>query len=484
MHVLMVTSEAVPFAKSGGLADAVSALSKALRRLGHDVRIIMPRYSFIPVEGLSKLPSVLSVSMGGAVERAIVYKTILPDSDLSVYLLEHDGFFGRAGIYGSKEESDYGDNARRFAFLSRAAFRLCDALRWKPDIIHAHDWPASLSAVYRRYSEPAFNSTRTVLSIHNLGYQGIYSKDFYSYLGLPWELFHGAGFEYYDSINLLKAGITSAEQLSTVSPTYAREIQSPELGNNLDGLLRARSTSLVGILNGIDSEVWNPKTDSYLPANYNIDDISGKAKCKSALQAEFGLAEEADIPIIAMISRLTDQKGINELFRPNYGSIPDLCEDMDIQMVVLGTGEPWCEAELENLSSKLPNFKAKLGYSEKLAHLIEAGADFFLMPSRYEPCGLNQMYSLRYGTLPIARRTGGLADTISNFNEKTGAGTGFLFDALTPRAIYDTCGWAIWAYYNRNDQINGMRLRAMAQDFSWASSALEYDALYRSCLGI
>jgi len=480
----MVTSEAAPFAKAGGLADAVSALSKALRRLGHDVRIIMPRYSFISTEEFALQPFGLFVPMGEATEKALVYKTLLPDSDTTVYLLDHEGFFGRSGIYGSKDEPDYADNAKRFAFLSRAAFRLCDNLRWKPDIIHAHDWPSSLCTVYKRYSEPGYLGSRTILSIHNLGYQGVYSKDFYTYFGLPWELFHGAGLEYYDSINLLKGGITSADSLSTVSPTYAREIQSPELGNSLDGLLRARSASLVGILNGIDTDVWNPKTDSYLPSTYHIDDMSGKAVCKEVLQQEFGLAVEPDTPLIAMVSRLTNQKGVKELFKPGYGTVPDLCKDMDMQMVVLGSGDSWCEKELESLSSALPNFKARLGYSEKLAHLIEAGADFFLMPSQYEPCGLNQMYSLRYGTLPIARRTGGLADTISNFNEKTGAGTGFLFDALTPRAIYDTCGWAIWAYYNRTEQLRAMRRRGMSQDFSWSASALEYDALYRSCLGI
>lgn len=483
MHVLMVTSEATPYAKSGGLADAVSALSKALRRLGHDVRVVMPRYGSIPVDGLSRQAGELVVEMGGSVERAAVYKGLLPDSDLPVYFVDHPGFFGRDGLYGDKAEPDYPDNPRRFAFLSKAAFRLCDGLRWRPDVFHAHDWPGGFLPAYLRYSEPAYASSASLLSIHNLGYQGVYSKDDYPYLGLPWELFHGAGFEYYDSINALKAGIVCADGLSTVSPTYAREIQTPEYGCTLDGLLRQRGADLVGILNGVDAQDWDPAHDRYLPARYSADDLGGKAACKAALQREFGLPEDPDKPLIGMVSRLTDQKGIGELFGPTYGCVEGLCRDMDLQFVVQGSGEPWCERAIAELADRLPNFGARVGYSESVAHLIEAGSDFFMMPSRYEPCGLNQMYSLRYGTLPIAHRTGGLADTISNFDQETGAGTGFLFDYLTPRAVYDTAGWAVWAFYNRPGQIEAMRRRAMAIDFSWAVAAREYEALYASLVG-
>jgi len=332
--------------------------------------------------------------------------------------------------------------------------------------------------VYKRYAEPAFASATSVLTIHNLGYQGVYPKSVFPGLDLPWDLFHGAGFEYYDSVNLLKAGIACADRLSTVSPTYAREIQTAELGCTLDGLFRARGSSLVGILNGVDGGDWDPSSDAHLPAHYSADDISGKAACKAALQAEFGLPIAPDKPLIGMVSRLTDQKGIGELFGPTYGCASRLCQDMDLQFVMQGTGDPWCEAEIEALSLRLPNFKARVGYSERLAHLIEAGSDFFMMPSRYEPCGLNQMYSLRYGTLPIAHRTGGLADTISNFDQDTGLGTGFLFDQLTPRSIYDTTGWAVWAYYNRRDQLDAMRRRAMRLEFSWEAAGLEYELLY------
>ncbi|MBN2873715.1 MAG: glycogen synthase GlgA [Spirochaetales bacterium] len=478
MHVLMVTSEATPFAKSGGLADAVSALSRALRRLGHDVRIVLPLYGSVATEGLSRQPKALRVSLGSTTGDAAVLEGVLPDSDVPVYFIEHHQYFDREGIYGSKAQPDYDDNPERFSFFSRAAFRLCEALGWMPDVLHAHDWPTALVPVYARYEEPAFASAVSILTIHNLGYQGVYHKGVFPGLGLPWELFHGAGFEYYDKVNLLKAGITCADRLSTVSPTYAREIQKPELGCTLDGLLRVRSASLVGILNGVDGGDWDPSTDNYLPARYSVDDMRGKAVCKAALQAEAGLPITPDKPLIGMVSRLTDQKGIGELFGPTYGSAASMCLDMDMQFVVQGTGETWCEAEIARLSERIPNFKARVGYSERFAHLIEAGADFFMMPSRYEPCGLNQMYSLRYGTLPIAHRTGGLADTISNFNQETGNGTGFLFDELTPRSIYDTTGWAVWAYYNKPEQLAVMQKRAMMQEFSWDGPAREYEALY------
>jgi starch synthase len=346
--------------------------------------------------------------------------------------------------------------------------------------MHAHDWPTSLVPVYLRQVEgPAdFAGVASVLSIHNLGYQGIYAKEAFPRFGLPWELFHGAGFEHYDRINLLKAGISQADCLSTVSPTYAREIQTPALGAGLDGLLRARSSDLVGILNGVDSGEWDPSRDQLLPARFGPGDLAGKAKCKRELQKAFGLAEDDELPVIGMVARLTDQKGIAELFGPNYGSAWEICSKMAVQFAVIGSGEKWCEAELSSLSSRLPNFRTRSGYSEALAHLVEAGSDFYMMPSRYEPCGLNQMYSLRYGTLPIVHRTGGLADTVENYNQETGGGTGFAFDNLTPRSIFDTTGWAVWAWYNKPGHIAAMRKRGMEKDFSWERPASEYAKLY------
>jgi starch synthase len=284
-------------------------------------------------------------------------------------------------------------------------------------------------------------------------------------------------------MNLLKAGLYSADKLNTVSPNYAEETKTYDQGFRLDGTLRYRSADYQGILNGIDTDVWNPETDRLLPQPYGVRDMSGKARAKAALQKEFGLPENPDLPVIGMVTRLVGQKGVGPLFGPAYGSAWSICRDMDLQFVLLGTGEAWCENELRSLSDSLPNFKAKISYSEKLSHLIEAGSDFFLMPSQYEPCGLNQMYSLTYGSLPIVRNTGGLADTVSNYVETSGEGTGFVFNDLTPQAIYNTVGWAVWAYYNRREHLEAMRLRGMAQNFSWETSAKLYAALYESARG-
>jgi starch synthase len=405
---------------------------------------------------------------------------------VEVYFLDHDRLYGRDGIYGNKTEGDFADNPQRFAFLCRGAFQLCRKLSWIPDILHAHDWTSALAPVFLRFDEGRrageFAKTASVLTIHNLGYQGIYGKECFEYFRLPWELFHGAGFEFFDKVNLLKAGLLSADCLTTVSPTYAREIQTPDSGFGLDGLLRFRSADLVGILNGVDLDEWNPEIDLRIPARYSVAKMAGKAKCKAALQKAFGFEVTPRKPLVGMVTRLYDQKGVGELFGPLHGSAYRICADIDLQFAIVGSGERWCEDEILALSARLPNFKAKVGFDESLAHLVEAGSDFFLMPSRYEPCGLNQMYSLRYGTLPIVHRTGGLADTVENYNQDTGAGTGFTFDNLTPGSVYDTVGWAAWAWYNRPEHIAAMRLRAMERRFSWEHSALEYAKLYERAI--
>ena len=317
-----------------------------------------------------------------------------------------------------------------------------------------------------------------------MGYQGIYSKDNFYYTNLGGDVFYAAGFDDWNMMNLLKAGLNTADKLNTVSPHYAWETQTPLHGFRLDGVLRCRSADYVGILNGIDTGIWNPKTDPYIPQNYGIKDMTGKIKAKEALQREFNLPSDQDVPVIGMVTRLTEQKGVGEVFGPAYGSAWSICRDMNLQLVILGSGEPWCEHEIENLASRLSNFKAHIGYSERESHLIEAGSDFFLMPSRYEPCGLNQMYSLAYGTLPIVRNTGGLVDTVQNFDQETGAGTGFVFDDLTPAAIYNTVGWAVWAYYNRRTQIEAMRITWMKQNFSWEKSAKKYIEMYETTLAV
>ncbi|MDR1399962.1 MAG: glycogen synthase [Treponema sp.] len=488
MKILMAASEAVPFAKTGGLADVVSALSLALAKLGHEVRIALPRYYSIDRGQLTQIEGPLGVPMGGREEWSAIYTTELPGSikknPVQVYFIDHEQFFGRDGIYGVPWEPDFLDNPRRFTFLSRAVFQLCRKLNWYPDVLHAHDWPTALVPVFLKYREKSegFVNTVSALTIHNLGYQGIYNKDNFFYTNLGWDVFYNTGFDDWNMMNLLKAGLNSADKINTVSPNYARETQTQTHGFRLDGVLRYRSVDYTGILNGIDTEVWNPQSDKFIPANYSAGDMSGKAKVKAVLQKEFGLPVEPDIPLVGMVTRLTEQKGVGEVFGPAYGSAWSICRDMRIQFVLLGSGEAWCENEIKSLSSRLPNFKAQIGYSEKISHLIEAGSDFFLMPSRYEPSGLNQMYSLTYGTLPIVRNTGGLADTVQNFNQETGAGTGFMFDDLTPSAIYNTVGWAVWAYYNKRSQIEAMRLRGMKQNFSWESSAQQYIAMYEQAL--
>ena len=319
-----------------------------------------------------------------------------------------------------------------------------------------------------------------------MGYQGVYGKENFPALGLDWNLYYGAGLEHHGAINLLQSALSCADMITTVSPTYAREIQSPEGGFGLDGLLRVRSDCVRGVLNGCDLDTWNPSKDKLLPANFDYKNLENKKKCKEELQKRMGLPVNPNVPVFGIVTRLADQKGIAEIFAPNYGCMYSMCKNMEIQFAVLGSGEKWCEQEIINLQNVLPNMRAFVGYDESLSHLIEAGSDFFLMPSRYEPCGLNQMYSILYGTLPIVRRTGGLADTVEQYNENTGDGTGFLFDSLTPDAIYNTVGWATYAYYNKKDHIKKMQERGMQKDFSWDRSVDGYvnvysEALMRGC---
>lgn len=489
MKILMVTAETVPFAKTGGLADMVSALAIQLSKMGHDVRIVMPRYYRIDRRKLTKLEGPMAIAAGQEETWSAVYTTNMPGCDnLHVYFIDHEQCFGRDGIYGVPTETDFHDNPYRFAVLNHGAFQLCRKLNWYPDIIHCHDWSACIAPAILKHvcRYCGFEKTASVLTIHNQGYQGQYSKDSFPALGLDWGLYYGAGFEHQGGINMLQAGVSSSDMITTVSPTYAKEIQTAEGGFGMDGLLRVRSEVIKGILNGADLKQWSPEVDKKIPATYSAKDMKGKAICKEELQKKMGLEINPDIPIVGIVTRLADQKGIAEIFAPTYGSIYQICTDMKVQVVVLGSGEAWCENEIRNLESKLPNFRAYVGYDDALSHLIEAGSDFFLMPSKYEPCGLNQIYSMLYGTLPIVRKTGGLADTVDNYNQETGDGTGFVFEHLTPRAIYDTVGWAVWAYYNKKDHIKKMQQTGMKKTFGWDEAAEKYlevykEALYRGC---
>lgn len=481
----MVSAEAVPFAKTGGLADAVSALAIQLTKMGHDVKIVMPRYYKIDRKKLVELEGPMAIAAGTSEAWTSVFEGKMPGCpDLPVYFIDHEACFGRDGIYGTKQETDFHDNPYRFALLCHGAFQLCRKLNWYPDIVHAHDWSAALAPVLLKHicRYCGFEHTASVITIHNLGYQGQYGKDKFPDLGIDWGLFYGAGLEHNGGINFLQGGISSADMVTTVSPTYANEIQTAEGGFGMDGLLRVRKDVIRGILNGADVSMWNPETDKCLPFTYNVKDMAGKAKCKAELQKRMGLKEDPNVPIVGIVTRLVDQKGIAEVFAPTYGSLYQICTEMKVQFAILGSGEKWCENEISSLQQKLPNMRAFIGYDESLSHLIEAGSDFFLMPSRYEPCGLNQIYSMLYGTLPIVRRTGGLADTVDNYNQETGEGTGFLFDQLTPRAVYDTVGWAVWAYYNKKNDIKKMQKRGMEKKFGWDTAAEKYLEVYEEAL--
>lgn len=484
-RILMVTSEAVPFAKSGGLADMVSALTKELTSRGHDVRIVMPRYYSIDKGSLTRVEAALQVPMGYGSEGAGLYRSTLPGSSAPVYFLEHEELFGREGIYGPRPDQAYSDNARRFAFLCKGAFQLCRALNWIPDILHGHDWVAGLvpyiHTKWELFNE--FNKTATLLTIHNLGYQGISSLEDIRWIQSEQDWFNISTLEFGGALNLLKTGIMGADQITTVSPTYAREIRTPAYGHRLEGLLDYRKQDLIGIINGIDYDLWNPETDPHLkPHNYSSNDLSGKRELKKRLQARMGLKPDPAIPLVGMITRLVEQKGIGELCGPGYGSLHSICRDMPLQFALLGSGDAWCENELRHLAYLHPNLKVEIGYDDGLAHLIEAGSDFFLMPSRYEPCGLNQLYSLRYGTPPIVRRTGGLADTVTNYDQNTGTGTGFCFDDLNPGVLYNVMRWVCDTWEQEPEQITAMRRRGMSKRFSWENSAAEYEAVYDKAL--
>jgi starch synthase len=468
LNILFVVSECVPFAKTGGLADVAGALPAALAERGHDVRVVMPRYRVTKKHPAKKLDPVLVVPMAGGDAYGAVLETTLPESRAKVYFLEHENLYDRDGIYGDSR-GDFGDNLARFTFLSLGALELCGTLDFWPDVIHVQDWPTSLVPVYLNtlYRDRRVGQAASVLTVHNMAYQGWFGKRDLPVTGLGWDTYLRGGLERSDAINLLQGGLVHATMVSTVSPGYAAEIQTREGGEGMDGLLRARG-DVVGILNGIDDTVWDPQTDRHLAANYSASDLSGKAACKAALQRELGLAERPDVPLLGMVTRLVTQKGI-DIFAEALGRI--LAED--VQVVVLGSGEKWAEGLFQRLSHETRHFRAFIGMNEPLSHRIEAGADLFLMPSHYEPCGLNQMYSQRYGTLPVVRAVGGLNDTVDNFV------TGFKFDELSGAALAQCVEWAIHAYRHEPDHFRAMMLGAMKKPMGWGHACRQYEAMFR-----
>jgi starch synthase len=475
LKVLLVASECAPFAKTGGLADVAGALPRALRLRGIDARVVMPLYRGIPWNELDVLEGALSVPIGGGTARGRVRLGRLPRSDAPVYFLEHHHYFDREYLYGSPTEA-YADNLERFTFLSRGALQLCKALGWYPDVVHANDWQTALVPVYVdtvEWAQP-LHAAASVYTIHNLAYQGVTDRGALLLTGLGPEHDNSNEFEHFGTLNLTKAALAHATLITTVSPTYAQEIQTAAHGNGLDGVLRGRAGDLVGIVNGIDPGEWNPATDPHIPARYDAGDLGGKALCKAELQKEAGLPVREDVPLFGLVARLVPQKGTDVL-----AHALDRILDLDLQLILLGTGDPEAESFFAHAADERGDrFRAWLQFDNGRAHRIEAGSDFFLMPSRFEPCGLNQLYSLAYGTLPIVRATGGLADTVRPYSEATGSGTGFSFHDLTPGALFDTLGWAVSTWYDRPRHIRQMQQEAMGEDFSWQHAAAEYEKVY------
>ncbi len=482
LRILFVASECAPYAKAGGLGDVVAALPKALRRLGHDARVILPLYASIDrTKHHLSFERSACVHMGNREEQWVgIYGATL-DGGVPAWFVDCERFFGRPGIY-DEPSGEYGDNAFRFALFCKAALQACKDTGFLPDVVHAHDWPGALAPVFLKTWDRVLSplsATASVLTIHNIGYQGVYHASAFPYIGVGWEHFTPDKFEDYGKINLLKAGIAFADALTTVSPTHAAEILEPIGGCGLAPFLAKRRGELTGILNGVDEDHWNPSTDRLLPSCYSTQDLSGKAACKRALQDQFGLDPRAEIPLFGIISRMVHQKGFNLMKE----ALPLALDTMEMQLVVLGTGDRDTEDFFQSLPGRFPGrVGAYIGFSNERSHLVEAGSDFFLMPSLYEPCGLNQMYSMKYGTLPVVRATGGLNDTVENYDEATGSGTGFKFHDPTPGALRDTMGWAVSTWFNRPAHVEAMRARGMAHDFSWATAAREYEKVYRRAI--
>ncbi len=480
MNVCFVTSECVPYVKTGGLADVAGALPAALSRLDPDIRVKMflPLYDRIPVfdHGFVHADDLgeLSVTLGDDVVPYHVWYGHLPGSDVEVYLVDCPRFFHRGTLY-----TDHADEARRFVLLQRAAFDIMQRYAWSPDIVHANDWQTALMPAMLRHAygwDDRFRHTRSVLSIHNLAYQGLTDPHYTWEAGLPAErALPGGAYHHDGAFSCLRAGLVEADQITTVSPTYAAEIQGPHLGCRLDGVLSARRDVLTGILNGVDTAHWNPRTDVHLAARYDAADLSGKAICRTALLEEFSLSAPPDVPVVGIVSRLAEQKGFDLL-------VPDLEEVLrtrDVRFIALGSGAPWLEGFFRGLAALFPD-KVGLfvGYDEGLSHRIEAGADAFLMPSHYEPCGLNQMYSMLYGTLPVVHHTGGLADTVTDLHEHPGRGTGFSFHDARPEVVTATLHRMLDTFQEKDIWRAAMR-RAMQQDFSWDRAAASYVQVYR-----
>jgi len=500
LKILYVCSELAPLVSTGGLADVAAALPRALSAQGHDVRIALPCYAALPPH-LRGRPHCLCVAdLGAKTAYGALHIATVPGTGIPLYLIEHEGYFGRKNPYGYGAY-EYEDNAERYCFFSLAVLHGVAQTHWRPDIVHCHDWHTAAIPAYiktRLAMTEAWRGMPTLLTIHNLAYQGRYKARFLPYTGLGADLFRPDCLEYYGDINLMKAGIAFASRINTVSPRYAKEIQTPEFGEGLDGFLRTRANSLSGILNGVDYTQWNPAIDPHIAAKYSVEDLSGKAACKTALQKMFDLPRR-DVPIIGMVTRLHWQKGIDLVAQ----TIDEIMLN-DLQVIILGTGDPYFADMLSEAAQRYPNrMRLILKYDNVLAHQIEAGSDFFLMPSHYEPCGLSQLYSLAYGAIPIVRHTGGLADSVHPLRKakgertkdkkrKQGAApasslvrhpspTGIVFKPRTSEAIAESVRRAVELYHDP-EALHTVRLAGMNEDFSWDRSSEAYVKLYRQAI--
>ncbi|WP_025270083.1 glycogen synthase [Hippea sp. KM1] len=471
--VLFLISEVAGFAKTGGLADVGYAFPKALAEYGHNVVVVMPRYYVIDRNNLEHIPRSLSVRLGKDTLWFGVFRSKLPGSEVDIYFVDYEAFFGRKGLYDDGFVP-YNDNAERFIFFSKAALEVSRSIGFRPDVVHLNDWQTSPASIVLKYND-YFRDSVVVLTIHNLQHQGFFGKEKFELLNVDSKHFNPFEFEALGGLNLLKGAIAVSDAITTVSRRYAKEIETPEYGFGLHEHIKAHSFKLFGILNGVDYNQWNPQTDRFIKCRYDIDSLENKKECREELISLFGLKIGDDEPLIGFIGRLVKQKGIELL----AASIEGMLKDLRVGFVLLGSGERWAENFFSSLASKYPDrFGCFIGYSDELAHKIEAGCDMFLMPSLFEPCGLNQIYSLRYGTLPIVRAVGGLDDTVRNYDPETKEGWGFKFWDANPEALFNTIAWAIDVFRNDKEGFRVMQKRAMRLRFDWSASSKDYSDVY------
>ena len=487
MNILFASSEAVPFARTGGLADVSASLPATLEHVGQNIAIVIPAYRSVFNSGLVPKDTGISfpVPVGEKNVTAKIWKDKIPESNVTIYFVQQDDYFDRNELY-NENGNDYGDNSERFIFFCRAVMEMISAMNLKVDILHSNDWqtgilPAMQSVLYRE--RPGYENITTVHTIHNLAYQGVFWHWDLPLTGIGWEYFTFDKLEFYGKLSLLKAGIVFADGITTVSPQYALEIQTPEFGYGLENTLQWRSPSLRGILNGTCLKRWNPETDPYIAARYNAENVLEKKPiCKSDLQSMLGLAQRNDSPLCGVVSRLASQKGIDLIAEV----IPLWVEKHGVQFCLLGKGDRNLESRLSALAGQYPeNVAVRFEFSDDLSHKIEAGADMFIMPSRYEPCGLNQMYSQIYGTVPLVRHTGGLADTVVDLNDETlanGTATGFAFSSDNVHGLNTTIWRALEVYWHRKDAWTRLIINGMRQDWSWAKSAVQYVEFYEKLI--